>query len=50
MLEIWKPLLLLKNKNNPVLFNEIGFKYDNPNKNLRPPLYSMMIVKNVIIT
>lgn len=36
MLELWKPLLLLKNKNNPVLFNEIGFKYDNPNKNLRP--------------
>ena len=36
MLELWKPLLVLKDKNNPVLFNEIGFKYNNPNKNLRP--------------
>ena len=27
MLELWKPLLVLKDKNNPVIFDELGFKY-----------------------
>lgn len=35
MLELWKPLLILKDKDNPVIFDELGFKIPN-NKGLRP--------------
>ena len=35
MLELWKPLLVLKDKNNPVIFDDLGFKYER-DKSLRP--------------
>lgn len=36
MLELWKPLFTLKDKNNPVIFDELGFKYSDFNKSLWP--------------
>ena len=38
MLELWKPLLILKNKNNPVVFDIAGNKFsDEPiNNYIRP--------------
>ena len=35
MLQLWKPLLMLKDKNNLVIFDEIGLKIPE-NKGFRP--------------
>lgn len=34
MLELWKPLQTLIDRNNPVIFNELGDSYDPRHKGL----------------